>query len=253
MTMVSCLGKRIYKDIAPYYDGLMDDVNYEAWIAYIKKICALKHCSAKTVLDLGCGTGVPASLLLKDGYSVIGIDGSHEMLRIARRRLAEYNPPLIQGFFESFYIKQKVDLAISLFDSLNNLIDEHSLARTFAQVAVCVRGGGLFVFDMNTIYGLKHMDDRDMYTKESKGMYSIWKSRFDRRRALITLSVTVFASQNGLYRRVDETHMERGYPLGTLKRLLMRSGFETVTFYEHLTFRSPGARTQRVMVVARKR
>ncbi len=250
--MVSCLGKRIYKDIAPYYDRLMDDVNYEAWVGYIKNICALHHCDGKRVLDLGCGTGVPASLLLKDGYAVICIDGSFEMLRIAQKKLSQYDPPLIQSMFEHFHIRQKVDLAISLFDSLNNLIDEHLLAQTFAHVASCVREGGLFVFDMNTIYGLGHMDDRDMYTKESNGVYSIWKSRFDRRKALIKLSVTVFASQNGLYHRVDETHLERGYSLGTLKRLLMKSGFERVTFYEHLTFRSAGARTQRVMVVAKK-
>jgi SAM-dependent methyltransferase len=230
----------------------MDDVNYEAWIAYVKNICALNHSRPQTVLDLGCGTGAPALLLLKDGYSVIGVDGSLEMLRIARKKLADYDPPLIQSSFEDFYIKRKVDLAISLFDSLNNLIDEDSLQRAFVRVGQCVRANGLFVFDMNTIYGLRHMDDRDMYTKESNGVYSIWKSKFDRRRALITLSVTIFASENGLYRRVDETHLERGYPLSTLKRLLLQSGFEKVLFFDHLMFRSPGPRSKRVMVVAKK-
>ena len=251
--MVHCLGKRIYKDIAPYYDRLMGDVDYEAWIAYIKNICALNHCESKIVLDLGCGTGIPALLLLKDGCSVVGVDGSLEMLRVARKKLADYDPPLIQGSFEDFYINKKVDLAISLFDSLNNLIDEGALQQTFIQVAQCVHEQGLFIFDMNTIYGLCRMDDRDMYTKESKGVYSIWKSRFDRRRALITLSVTIFVSENGFYRRVDETHLERGYSLSTLKRLLLRSGFEKIIFYEHLTFRRPGPRTQRVMVVAKRR
>jgi ubiquinone/menaquinone biosynthesis C-methylase UbiE len=251
--MVSCLGKRIYKDIAPYYDRLMDDVDYKAWIAYIKNICTLKKCEPKSVLDLGCGTGMPALLLLNDGCSVIGIDGSPEMLGIAQKRLAQYDPPLIQSSFEGFYINQKVDLALSLFDSLNNLIDEGSLQRAFDRVAQCVRKRGLFLFDMNTIYGLRHMDERDMYTKESRGVYSIWKSRFDRRRSLITLSVTLFASENGLYRRIEETHLERGYPLSTLKQLLLQSGFGKITFYEHLTFRSAGPRTNRVMVVATKR
>jgi ubiquinone/menaquinone biosynthesis C-methylase UbiE len=250
--MVSCLGKRIYKDIAPYYDKLMDDVNYEAWIAYIKNICALNHCEPRTVLDLGCGTGIPALFLLKDGCSVIGVDGSLEMLRVAQTKLADYAPVLIQSSFERFHIKKKVDLAISLFDSLNNLIDENSLQKAFLQVAQCLHDNGLFVFDMNTIYGLRHMNDRHLCTKESNGVYSIWKSRFNRSKALITLSVTLFASENGLYRRVQETHLERGYPLSTLKRLLLRTGFKKITFYEHLMFRRPGPRTQRVMVVARR-
>lgn len=250
--MVSCLGKRIYKDIAPYYDRLMDDVNYEAWIAYVKNICELNHCEPNTVLDLGCGTGIPALLLLKSGSSVIGIDGSLEMLKMAQKKLSDFNPPLILSSFEEFCLKKRVDVVMSLFDSLNNLLDEGALRQAFMQVSQCLRQKGLFVFDMNTIYGLCHMDERDTYTKESKGIYSIWKSRFSRRQALTTLSVTLFISENGAYRRVDETHLEKGYPLNTIKRLLQQTGFSRILFYEHLTFRRPGPRTQRIMVSARK-
>jgi ubiquinone/menaquinone biosynthesis C-methylase UbiE len=251
--MVNCLGKRIYKDIAPYYDNLMHDVNYDAWIAYVRNICELNDCKPEHVLDLGCGTGIPALLLLRSGCAVVGIDGSLEMLRVAQSKLQSYNPPLILSSFEEFYIKKKVDLVISLFDSLNNLIDEGKLRQTFVQVAQCLRDEGLFVFDMNTIYGLCRMDKDAIYTKEIKDIYSIWKSRFNRQRAITTLSITLFVAGNGSYKRIDETHLERGYSLGTIRHVLQQTGFEKIVFYEHLTFRRPGPRTQRVMVVARKR
>lgn len=244
--------KKIYKDIATYYDRLMEGVNYEGWIEYIKNICVLNQLNPKTVLDLGCGTGTPTLYLLEEGYRVIGVDGSIEMLKVAKKKLSPFNPVLILSKFENFTIKKKVDLLISLFDSLNNILIEDELLQTFICAENCLRKGGLFVFDLNTIYGLSLMNSSSTFTKESRGVYSIWKSKFDRKRLQTTLSITLFVSENGNYRRIEETHMEKGYSLYTLKRLLRKSGFTKITFYEHLTFRRPRLKTKRVMVVAKK-
>jgi ubiquinone/menaquinone biosynthesis C-methylase UbiE len=244
--------KGTYKDIAPYYDRLMDDVNYEAWVDYVKNICILNRLKPKTVLDLGCGTGIPTLHLFKEGYRVIGLDGSMEMLRVAKEKLASFNPVLILGRFENFTLKKKIDLVISLFDSLNNLIEEGSLQETFMCVERSLTRGGIFVFDMNTVYGLSLMNSSTVYTKESNGVYSIWKSQFDRKKSLATLNVTLFVSENGHYRRIEETHKEKGYSLYTLKKLLRKSGFSKISLYEHLTFRRASSKTKRVMVVARK-
>ena len=244
--------KKIYKDIAPYYDRLMEGVNYKGWIEYIKNICVLNRLNPKTVLDLGCGTGTPTLYLLKEGYRVIGVDGSIEMLKVAKEKLSPFNPVLILSKFESFTIKKKVDLVISLFDSLNNILIEDELLQTFICSENCLRKGGLFAFDMNSIYGLSLMNSSSTFTKESRGVYSIWKSNFNRKKLLTTLFITIFVSDNGNYRRIEETHMEKGYSLYTLKKLLKKSGFTKITFYEHLTFRRPRSKTKRLMVVAKK-
>jgi len=244
--------KKIYKALAPYYDRLMDDVDYKGWIEYIKNICVLNRLKPETILDLGCGTGNPTFYLLKDGYKVIGIDGSMEMLKVAKKKLNALNPILILSRFQSFTVKKKVDMVISLFDSLNNLLLENDLRQTFICVLNSLRKSGLFVFDMNTIYGLSLMNSSSTFTKENKGVYSIWKSRFDKKELLTTLSITLFVTENGHYKRVEETHIEKGYSRWTLKRLLKKVGFKKVSFYEHLTFRRAGSKTKRVVVVARK-
>jgi SAM-dependent methyltransferase len=41
------------------------------------------------VADLGCGSGAEAVWLARQGYAVIGVDGSREALVLARRRAAE--------------------------------------------------------------------------------------------------------------------------------------------------------------------
>lgn len=246
------MSNKIYKALAPYYDRLMADVNYKAWVEYIKNICALNHLEPKTIFDLGCGTGTTALQLLEKKYDVIGLDGSIEMLNVAKEKLHHYNPSLILGRFECFAIRKKVDLAISLFDSLNNLIQESELLNAFKCVENSLVRKGLFIFDMNTIYGLSQMNSSSTFTKDNNGTYSIWKSNYNRAKCITTLYLTLFVSENGYYRRVEETHIERGYSLTTIKKLLMRSGFTGICFYEHPTFRKPNSRTRRVMVVARK-
>ena len=41
------------------------------------------------VLDLGCGTGNMTELLAKEGYDMIGVDNSEDMLEIASEKRAE--------------------------------------------------------------------------------------------------------------------------------------------------------------------
>src|SRR5262245_66492478 len=53
--------------------------------------------SRGTVVDLGCGSGILAEHLSRDGYNVIGVDISESMITIARQRA-----PQAQFFVESF-------------------------------------------------------------------------------------------------------------------------------------------------------
>lgn len=56
--------------------------NYQAWIAGLAEILPTRA----RVLDLGCGTGLPASqLLIERGFEVLGIDISEVQIERARR------------------------------------------------------------------------------------------------------------------------------------------------------------------------
>jgi ubiquinone/menaquinone biosynthesis C-methylase UbiE len=43
------------------------------------------------VLDAGCGTGIAESYLLREGFNVIGVDYSEDMLKIAREKAPSVN------------------------------------------------------------------------------------------------------------------------------------------------------------------
>ncbi|MCK4433439.1 MAG: class I SAM-dependent methyltransferase [Methanomicrobia archaeon] len=101
---------------------------------------------SKKVLDLACGTGKHLKYFRKLGYDCQGIDASHEMLKIAKRKLI--NVPLEIGFFHNFKLKEKVPVITSFFNSMSYNIDKEELNETLKNVYRNLSHGGIFVFDM---------------------------------------------------------------------------------------------------------
>ncbi|MGA7671031.1 MAG: class I SAM-dependent methyltransferase [Nitrolancea sp.] len=84
-----------YRDVAPLYDLEFDefDADLDLYRGYAEIV-------GSPILELGCGTGRLLVPLAEAGYDVIGIDSSHEMLDLARKRVADSgltNAELIHG------------------------------------------------------------------------------------------------------------------------------------------------------------
>ena len=80
----------MYNDFAKIYDRLQE-IDYNSFIDYYKKIFEKFNLSPSLMLDLGCGTGNITIPLAEHGYDMIGIDLSEEMLGIAADKAREKN------------------------------------------------------------------------------------------------------------------------------------------------------------------
>jgi SAM-dependent methyltransferase len=113
----------------------------------------------RRLLDLCCGTGQLAVSLLRQGYYVVGIDLSEEMLQYARQNAAHYlergQARFLQGDATAFSLPDCFGLVVSTFDALNHLPDEGALRACFRCVQRVLVPGGTFVFDLNTRAGLR--------------------------------------------------------------------------------------------------
>ena len=70
----------MYNDFSEVYDRLID-ADYSKFVSYYNKIFdRFLGKKPELLLDLGCGTGSLTSLLKKDGYDMIGVDASYDML-----------------------------------------------------------------------------------------------------------------------------------------------------------------------------
>jgi hypothetical protein len=63
-----------------YYDLLYEEKNYAKEVEFVSAIIRRHAPDAKTMLDLGCGTGRHAWGFTQKGYKVTGLDRSAEML-----------------------------------------------------------------------------------------------------------------------------------------------------------------------------
>ena len=144
----------MYESFAQVYDMFMDNVPYEAWKEYILRELKKEKIDSGLVLDLGCGTGRMTRLLAQAGYDMIGVDVSDEMLMIARDISAEAEDGilyLLQDMRE-FELYGTVRAVVSVCDSMNYIMEEEELYQVFSLVNNYLDPGGLFVFDLNTIY-----------------------------------------------------------------------------------------------------
>ena len=70
---------------------------------------------------MGCGTANHMIPLIKNGYSVTGVDASSQMLKIAREKLDRggFKADLIKDSSQAFTINRKFDAIVCLFSVIN--------------------------------------------------------------------------------------------------------------------------------------
>ncbi|MEO0114474.1 MAG: class I SAM-dependent methyltransferase [candidate division WOR-3 bacterium] len=239
-----------FSNFAPYYDSFMlKCVDYVGWVNYIEKIFKKFRIKPKTILDLACGTGIPTILFAKRGYRMIGIDRAQAMLEILKKKSQGYDITVYQADIRDFAIPEPVDTAICLYDSINYLLTEDDLERCFHCVRKAVKNGGLFVFDLNTEYGLSVFWGNRESVREAGGLHSIWRNSYDPETKISTLYLT--CRIKGKECSFLEIHKERGYELSTIQKILNNAGFTEINLYHHGTFAPPTPISIRVMVVAR--
>jgi SAM-dependent methyltransferase len=211
----------------------------------------------QSVLDLACGEGSFAISQAQTGKRVTGVDMSPRMLQIARIHAADQGvkAQFIEMDMRNLVFSSSFELATCWFDSLNYLLDFNDLEKTFQGVEKAIKPGGLFIFDMNTIYGLAVLWQQPAYTiqQDTPELVEIHRSSFDYDQSTATINITAFIQAEQGWQRMDEIHRERGYPLPEINELLAACGFEVLGCYGDLSKMSePELDSGRVWFVARK-
>ncbi|MBM3313361.1 class I SAM-dependent methyltransferase [candidate division WOR-3 bacterium] len=237
-----------------HYDRFMVKyVDYPRWVDYVLRIFAYFRIRPKTMLDLACGTGIPTILLARRGYQLTGVDRSPEMLAVLESKRGDLPIATVRADMREFRTPEPLDAAICLYDSVNYLLTEDDLVRCFRCVRSALAPGGLFVFDMNTVFGLSEQWGTGTTAREAGGVSSIWQNSYDPETRVSTLHLTFWEQPEpgGAGERCEEIHQERGYYPEEVERSLRVGGFGEVHFFQHGSFLPPGPNTTRMMVATR--
>lgn len=241
-----------FETIGPYYDALMSTVPYASWVDYVEALLRRFEHRPRTILDLACGTGKVGAELARRGYPrVFGIDLSEGMVRIAtetRRLRAAVQDARALGLRQG-----GLDLVVSLYDSLNYVLEPEGLLACFQGVHGGLRSDGLLIFDLNTIRALA----LDLFTQDnlrsSAALQYSWRSEWDPEARLCTVRMWFRWRRDGKEHEFVEVHRQRGHADDEVRAMLAEVGFEVLAVYDAYCFDPLHDRSTRAFYVARRR
>ena len=138
---------------AAYYDLLYEDKRYDDEAAFVARLIRDHAPRARSVLELGCGTGKHALALARQGFSLSGVDLSPRMVDRANARLSDASlPPGLKVNFETGDVRtarfdRTFDAVVSLFHVISYQVTNSDLIETIRTASSHLAAGGVFVFD----------------------------------------------------------------------------------------------------------
>ncbi|MGM0844169.1 MAG: class I SAM-dependent DNA methyltransferase [Bacillota bacterium] len=246
-----------YQQFAYIYDYLMKDVPYDSWVEFVQVQTDKYAVSGKELLDLGCGTGELSLRLLKEGYSVTGIDLSEDMLFMAREKAENegLELPLYQQDMSELQGVGSFDIITIFCDSLNYLNTEEKVISTFENVKNHLRDDGLFIFDVHSIFKLTQIFLNETFTYNDENVAYIWDCFPGEAPNSVEHELTFFVRDEttGQYERIEELHHQRTFPILTLENWLSEAGFELLSVTADFKDDHPGDRSERIFFTCEKK
>ncbi|WP_347272950.1 class I SAM-dependent methyltransferase [Candidatus Kuenenia sp.] len=251
---------KVFDKYADYYDLIYKDKDYAAEADFIDGLIKKHHPGAKTILNLGCGTGSHDFLLAQKGYNIKGIDCSESNIKKANAKLTdvgEYKNCLDfqNGDIRTYRANKTYDIVISLFHVISYQITNEDLKSVFETVKIPLNKNGLFIFDC--WYGPAVLHVRpEIRIKEVEN---------NRTRIIRIAEPEIFPNENKVhvnYRllvvdkvtnnitEIRETHPMRYLFKPEIDELLFASGLKVVECAEWMTNKSPGFDTWSIYFIA---
>ena len=234
---------------AMFYDRLTENAEYEVRSEYISNFFSELGNVGKAVLDLACGTGTVSRYFYDNGFNVTGIDLSCDMLSIAKDKCPEAE--FFCADMTDFQLSSKVDLCICCLDAINHLVDENQVINCFRCVKNSLAEGGIFIFDVNTVYKHREILADNTFIFDEDDYYIVWDNEhIDDRNVRVLIDMFIFNGSS--YDRRSEEFTETAYEIDELKKMLYDSGFSSVEVYDELTENKPRSDSERLYFVCKK-
>ncbi len=250
-----------YTGFASVYDTFMEDIPYEEWNVYLQDLLQEYKIKEGTVLDLGCGTGTMTEMLAKQGFDMIGLDNSEDMLAIAmdKREQSGHDILYLMQDMRELELYGSVKAVVSVCDSLNYILEEEELEEVFKRVNKYLEPEGVFIFDFKTDYFYREVLGDQTIAEVKDTCSYIWDNYYYEDERINEYELSIFIEDEKLsqkygeiFRRFKETHLQRGYLFEEIKQTVEKSGLHFITAYEAFTKEKPQEESERIYIVAGK-
>ena len=245
-----------YSYLAPLYDKLMEDVDYESWADYIDEIIQEHYPEAEKILELACGTGSVAISLDELGYySVTASDLSPEMIDVARNKALKAHADIrfTTLDFLNIDIDEQFDVIFSVFDSVNYLKSDIEVLRMLEQCEQVLKPGGLLIFDFSTPQNsLEAVDYLNNEEAEIKDLRFFRTSEYDPHQKIHTNTFEIERLSHDKKHVIDqfkEIHQQQIYTLDEMLLILKQSPYHIVAKYSDFDLIDADENSARITIV----
>ena len=186
---------------------------------------------------------------------MIGVDNSDEMLSIAIQKGMNDTQNilyLLQDMRE-FELYGTVRAVISICDSINYLLEEEDIVKTFSLINNYLDPGGIFIFDFNTVYKYESVIGDATIAENRDTCSFIWENYYHTKEHINEYDLTIFVKEeNERYRRFNETHYQRGYTVREMEEFLYKAGLILLETLDSDTNGPVSESSERVYMIARE-
>ena len=146
-----------------------------------------------------------------------------------------------------------VRAVVSICDCMNYLLEEEDLLKTFQLVNNYLDPDGIFIFDFNTIYKYKEVMGDTVIAENREDCSFIWENYYDVEEEINEYDLTIFVqTQEDLFQRFTETHLQRGYTLAQMQKILQKAGLVFLKAIDVDTQGDVTEQTERICIIARE-
>jgi SAM-dependent methyltransferase len=259
----------IFNAYSKYYDLLYKDKDYASEAEYVHNLIQKHMSGAKTILDLGCGTGRHDILLAEKGYTITGVDISEDMISMARTNLSNNksklgslankisftNPTFLCEDIRTIRLQSTFDAVISLFHVMSYQTTNTDLQEAFTTVRTHLNPGGIFIFDCwhgpavlteRPSVRIKRIEDEEIHVTR------FVEPEIHPNDNIVDVNYQIFVhnKREDSFEEIQETHRMRYLFLPEIELLLTQSGLKLLKYEEWISGKQLSLKTWNACYIA---
>ncbi len=158
------MGKIQLNSTINYYNKQADSLSkrYEsADISFLQRILLETFSKNSNLMEIGCGSGRDAAFMLKNGYHVLGIDASKNMIYEAKKL-----HPELKEILKVSIVPEDLDFKESYFDGIYSIatlmhLKESDIDKTLAKIYKFLKNKGRLLFSVSVNRSDLNQDHND--------------------------------------------------------------------------------------------